>query len=352
MPPATLAVIIPVLNEIVALPLLLADLAAQQGVDCYIVVSDGGSTDGTREAAASALACYGLRGEVLTGPAGRGLQLNRGAAVVDAEWLLFVHADSRLPDSRGLGSLLEQLHNTCRDAGHQRFAGRFALHFERLDEELDYGCYLAELKSRLDFPGTVHGDQGMLLGRDFFRELGGFREDLPVMEDTLLAEAVRRRGRWLRCDAPIVTSPRRFRVEGYRNRQTLNALLMNFAAIGWDDLLREVPDLYPVQERARPLALAPLLQAIDERLRRLNWRRRWQIWYRTGGYVRANAWQLKLWHLARTAYAGGLPVMAVDLRPLTVFQRRFDRVTDHPPGRLAAALLTWLWFRTRSRAVS
>ena len=56
-----------------------------------VVVSDGGSSDGTREVAAS------LGARVVAGPAGRGAQLNRGAATTDAEILLFLHADTALP---------------------------------------------------------------------------------------------------------------------------------------------------------------------------------------------------------------------------------------------------------------
>ncbi len=169
------------------------------------------------------------------------------------------------------------------------------------------------------------------------------------MEDTLLAEAIRAGGEWQLLPAAIVTSPRRFQVEGFRKRQTLNALLMNFAAIGWETPLLRAPQLYRRQDRTRPLQLAPFFALIDELLGELPWRDRLGIWYRTGAYVRANVWQLPLGRRALRAWRAGAPPEAVPLEPVWRFRRRFDRLTGHPCGALTAALLTWLWFRTRPR---
>jgi hypothetical protein len=259
--------------------------------------------------------------------------------------LLFLHADSRLPAPTALAAALAAL----RRQGNPRRAGRFALRFDLPASARDSGYYLCEVKARLDLPGTIHGDQGFLLTRAFFHELGGFREDLPVLEDTLLAEAVRAGGGWLLLPAELVTSPRRFQAEGFAERQTLNALLMNFAAIGWDEPLQRTPEIYRPQSCAGPLKLAPFLLLIDTYLGQLPIRDRARIWYRTGGYVRGNAWQLVLQSTVRRAFAAGLPPAAVPLEPVLRFRRRFDALTDHPPGRLATALLTWCWFRTRRR---
>lgn len=338
-----LSIIIPTLNEAEALPELLADLADQQDADFEVIVSDGASTDGTRDVATVALARHGLPGQVLTGAAGRGRQLNRGAALARGEWLLFLHADSRIPDPRALADGLSVL----RETAVRRLAGHFILQFDLPEADRTFGYYFCEAKARSGLPGTIHGDQGLLLSAGFFRELGGYREDLPVLEDTLLAEAVRGNGAWRLLPARIVTSPRRFQSEGFCCRQTLNALLMNFAAIGWDAPLRRAPDIYRAQRWAQPLVLAPFLRMIDCCLAELPVRERVRIWYRTGGYVRANAWQLSLLRAARRPFAAGLPPSAVPLTPVLRFRRRFDALTDHPPGRLAAALLTWLWFRVR-----
>lgn len=340
-----LSVIIPTLNEADTLPRLLADLAAQSEVRLEVLVSDGGSTDGTGTIASSIMGRLGLAGEVLTGAPGRGRQLNRGAARSRGEWLLFLHADSRFPS---LTALADGLVCMRREPG-TRLAGRFALRFDLPVAERDFGYYLCEAKARLGLPGTIHGDQGYLLRRSFFTELGGFREELPVMEDTLLAESIRSTGTWQLLPATIITSPRRFQSEGFAVRQRINALLMNFAMIGWDKPLRRTPDVYLPQDRARSLAMAPFLRMIDNCLQELPVRQRARIWYRTGSYVRSNAWQLALRRQARRAFAAGLPPAAVPLKPLLRFRQRFDTITDHPVGHLTAALLTWLWFRTRRR---
>ena len=343
-----LSVIIPTLNECETLPLLLGDLAAQQGVDCELLISDGGSTDGTPVLAADLLTRHRLAGRVLGGPAGRGRQLNAGAAQAGGEWLLFLHADSRLPEPTALAGALAVLGTEASPT----LAGHFTLRFDRPADADPFPYYLLEVKAASGLPGTIHGDQGFLLRRRFFQQLGGFREDLPVLEDTLLAEAIRRCGGWRRLPATIITSARRFQSEGYRQRQTLNALLVNFAMIGWDEPLRQTPAVYRVQNRAQPLSLAPFLRLVDDLLGRLPLAAHAQIWYRTGALVRANAWQLPLQRQARRAWRAGIPPQEVPLASLLRWRRRFDRITDHPPGRLTAALLTWLWFRTRSRVLA
>lgn len=343
--PPELSVIIPTLNEVEALPRLLADLASQTGVDFEVLVSDGGSTDATCASAVATLANFRMAGEVLTGEAGRGRQLNRGASLARGPWLLFLHADSRLPDPLTLANGLSLL----RSEENLRQAGHFSLRFELPDEERHFEYFFCEVKARGGFAGTIHGDQGFLLSRAHFNELGGFREDLPVLEDTLLAEKVRSQGGWHLLPATIVTSPRRFMAEGFVERQTLNALLMNFAIIGWDEPLRRIPEVYRPQRLARTLMLAPFFGLIDDCLAELPMRERVRIWYHTGRFVRGNAWQPVLRRTARRAFTAGAAPGVVALEPVRRFCRWFDFLTDHPVGYLAAALLTWLWFRTCRR---
>ena len=80
-----LSIVIPTINEAKTLPLLFADLASQKGIDFEVIVSDGGSADSTAEVAKNFFSAKDLSGTCLVGPAGRGRQLNAGAAVARAE---------------------------------------------------------------------------------------------------------------------------------------------------------------------------------------------------------------------------------------------------------------------------
>lgn len=333
-----LSIVIPVLNEAVALPPLFAVLEGQGGVAFEVLLCDGGSDDGTLEAAAALAGSAPFPCRLVRCGRGRGRQLNAGASAARGEWLLFLHADSAFADPRALAAGVAALE------GGGAVAGRFALRFRRSvpAPSLPYAYY--ERKARLDRPGCTHGDQGLLLRRSFFLAVGPFDETLPVLEDTLLAEAVRRRGPWLLLPAEIWTSARRFETEGLLPRQILNALVMNAAAVGWEPFFRELPGLYRRQDRAARLRLAPFLERSGELLRALPPRERLRLWLRTGGYVRGNAWQLALALDVRRAFRSGADPAAAGTPALDLYDRWLDRLTDHPPGRLLAAFLTFAWF--------
>lgn len=195
-----LAIIIPTLNEEPALrrtlPLALA--AAEE-----VVVSDGGSTDGTAEIASE------LGARVVSGPPNRGGQLNRGARAAmdtDAEILLFLHADTILPEEAG---------RAVRDAvAGGKAGGAFLIRFDRDRFLYRLGARVVNLRTRLAF--MTLGDQAQFATREAFRDLNGFRE-WPILED--LDFAMRMRRRWQRrrlavVPDPVVTSARRFARQG------------------------------------------------------------------------------------------------------------------------------------------
>lgn len=339
-----LSIIIPTLNEAEALPLLLADLARQRGLVCEVIVVDGGSDDATCQLAQEMFASTRLHGACLDSPRGRGRQLNRGAAAAGAEWLLFLHADSRLPDRKALQQALDCMRDHRHRQASDALAGRFTLRFDAAGIEAGQALFFFEAKARLGRPGCIHGDQGLLLSRCFFQRVGPFREDLPVMEDTSLAEAIRQAGQWLLLPGEIVTSARRFQVEGLKARQTLNAVMMNFLAIGWLEFFARVPQVYRQQDRSQPLQLPPFFHLIRSLLDELPWRRRWSIWLATGGYVRSQAWQLGLALDCRKAFRQGDRLVPGDGFWLGFFERWFDPLTDHFPGRAVTALLVMGWF--------
>jgi rSAM/selenodomain-associated transferase 2 len=334
-----LSVIVPVLNEAAGVSKLFTMLARQQGVAFELIVCDGGSTDDTIGQAQLLFKAMPFPCRLLQVAKGRARQLNAGARAAAADNLLFLHADSVFPDPLALRQGLDALRET-----NGRRAGRFALRFDVPAERYGFGYYFYEAKARLGRPEGIHGDQGYLLSRDFFVKLGGFDETLELLEDNRFAEAVRREGGWLLLPAEIVTSARRFETEGLTERQTLNALLMNFAAIGWDDFFRLAPDLYRSQKDSGRLQLMPFFRCICELLRSLPVRKRFLLWSATGRYVRGNAWQIPFSRDVRCAFRRGLPPGQVPTPRLDWHDRWFDRLTDHAAGRLAAAVLVWGWF--------
>jgi hypothetical protein len=71
----------------------------------------------------------------------------------------------------------------------------------------------------------------LFLRRELFREIGGFRE-IPIMEDVEIQRRLRRRGRFVKLDLPVVTSARRFVERGPLRQQALNVALVALYLLG------------------------------------------------------------------------------------------------------------------------
>ncbi len=340
-----LSVIVPVLNERGMLPALFATLAAQRDVNFEIVVSDGGSSDDTAEAASGLAASWGLPALVLTGEKGRGRQMNAGASASKGSTLLFLHADSSFADCSALRKGLDALADAIAERRSERIAGHFALRFDRTTTGASPGYYYYECKARLNRRDCTHGDQGFMLRRSFFGEVGPFDGSLPMLAETRLAEKIRHRGGWLLLPAEIHTSARRLETEGLRPRQTLNAIIMNFAAIGWDPFFREIPHIYTGQDHTGRFHLFPFLNAVRRLLADIPWRERFSLWHATGAYVRDHAWQLAFALDTMRNFRRGVAAGDGTTPCLSFYDLHLDRLTDHPPGRLVTATLVWIWFR-------
>jgi glycosyltransferase involved in cell wall biosynthesis len=176
-----LSVIIPALNEQDCLPRLLADLKAQEGVVLEIIVADGGSTDNTLAN------CRPFKPLVVQTTRGRALQLNAGFRKSTGRDLLFLHADSRLKDPELLYKALEHWHQALSGAQRTTVAGHFPLKFMRSSRAHKMTFRYIEGKTHFNRINTTNGDQGFLLRRSFFEDLGGLDESQHFLEDQKLA---------------------------------------------------------------------------------------------------------------------------------------------------------------------
>lgn len=199
--PAPLSVIVPTLNAADSLPACLA--ALMEGLDAglitELIISDGGSTDGTLEQADS----WGA--QIVKGPASRGGQLQRGCAVARGEWLLILHADTVL--SSGWTIAVGQHLGTSG-------AGYFRLRFDRGGR---FVAGWANLRGRLF--GLPYGDQGLLVSRTLYAQVGGYA-DMPLMEDVALVSALK--GQLTALDAVAVTSSAKYQRQGWVRRGARN----------------------------------------------------------------------------------------------------------------------------------
>lgn len=215
-----LSVVIPTLDEVERLPALLDDLAQlSASADVDIVVADGGSGDGTREVATQS----GAR-VVRTRP-GRGVQLARGASAATAPWILFIHADCRLPAEAAQALLAHIDRAPDEHFAHFRFAMRRSTPLDRL---IEWGQTLRERVF-----GLVYGDQGLLVSRVLYERAGGYPE-WPLFEDVELVDRLGAVGRRIRLDPPLPTSARRYRAEGRFRALARNLRLVASFRMGAD----------------------------------------------------------------------------------------------------------------------
>ena len=341
-----ISVIVPILNEADELPGLQASLAAQEGVTLELILCDGGSHDGSQQVAAELAAACHVPVRLIQTPRGRGGQMNAGAAVAAGETVLFLHADSRFISSSALERAMD-LYRSQTASGQRRFAARFSLQFRRSDTTPSLPFFYYEAKARLPRADCIRGDQGFLLSRDTLAEAGGFDESLPFLEDIRLAAALGRRGAWQLIPATISTSARRFESEGLKERQTLNAIIVNNALVGWTEFFRELSGLYSLHAESGRLQLVPILAAIRRLLdgSRPAWRR--FFWLATGRHVAGNAWQIFFWLDARRTFRAGQGPAEVQPIWLHFYERRLAPLFGSNLAAWLAQISVRLWLRAK-----
>lgn len=213
-----ISIIIPALNEAASIGATLAPLQPLRARGHEVVVVDGGSADGTPELARPLADC------VVRSARGRAMQQNAGAAVAAGGILLFLHADTLLPegaDARVLDGL--------RQSG--RGWGRFDVRLSGAHPMLRVVERMIGLRSRLT--GIATGDQAIFVRRDWFRRAGGF-PSIPLMEDVALSKTLRRMGPPLCLRDRVVTSSRRWEERGVWRTMALMWRLRLEYALGAD----------------------------------------------------------------------------------------------------------------------
>ncbi len=219
---AIIAVIVPTLDEAGRIGSLLEHLSALS--TAQVIVADGGSRDGTARRARE------LGAKVVTSDAGRAQQMNAGAVEAQGDILLFLHADTLLPDT-----FEKDIRSALQDPNVVGGAFRFALdaaerRFRVLEKLVNWRS------SRFALP---YGDQALFVRADVFRGLGGYPE-LAVMEDFELVRRLKRRGRIVTAGTAARTSARLWRSSGFLRVMLVNQLtvLAHLAGMRSDRLAR------------------------------------------------------------------------------------------------------------------
>jgi rSAM/selenodomain-associated transferase 2 len=207
------SIVVPVLDDSGAVERLLGHVSSHSDVEMLVV-------DGGYDARLDRLAEERHDLRVIRVPAGRGAQMNAGAAAASGLWIWFLHADSTPP-----GGALDEI----RACDRQRVGGWFRF-------ALDSDAWQARLMERavawrVRVFRLPYGDQGIFVRSDVFRRLGGYRE-FPLMEDVELVRRLVRTGPVREIPLPLVTSARRWHRDGWLRRSGRNLALLGLYFAG------------------------------------------------------------------------------------------------------------------------
>jgi rSAM/selenodomain-associated transferase 2 len=192
------SIIMPVLNEEAVLERQLCQLVWVCALyECELLIVDGGSEDAT-------VAIARRFGQVISSPHGRAIQMNRGAAEATGDILLFLHADSVLPDDVFLA-----IERTCASPGVVGGAFRICFNCSQLAYRLV--AFFTNLRSR--WRSIFTGDQAYFVPAESFRAIGGFA-DMALMEDIEIIMRPRAIGKLVLLPHYVTTSARRHMKNG------------------------------------------------------------------------------------------------------------------------------------------
>lgn len=203
-----LSIVIPLLDDTEPLRQLLTSIRPDPQID--IVVVNGGAPDDRLTAI-----CRRPDVRLLTSAPGRGCQMNAGASAAAGQWIVFLHADTRLP---------LQWFEEVRRAGADPTVVGGSFRFQ-----LDSAAWQARLieravDRRVRWLNLAYGDQALFVRRDVFNRMGGYRE-WPLMEDVEFVRRLRQAGKLYHSPRPVLTSARRWERDGWWRRSAKNVML-------------------------------------------------------------------------------------------------------------------------------
>lgn len=205
--PDNISVIIPTLNEASKIQKTIEAISETSNIE--LIVVDGGSQDSTCKIAKE------LGARVLSGPLGRGPQMNHGATSAKGSTLLFLHADTWLPSG-----CFQKIRETLQDKRCQ--GGAFQLSIR--GEGFFYRFITVTANLRSKFLGAPYGDQALFVRKSAFVELGGYKS-LKACEDLDFVRRLRKLGRVTLLATSVSTSARRWETHGRIKTTARNILL-------------------------------------------------------------------------------------------------------------------------------
>jgi rSAM/selenodomain-associated transferase 2 len=194
------SIIIPTLNESASIQKNLERLQSlrMHGFEC--IIADGGSTDGTQ------LLAQPLVDKLIQSPKGRSRQMNAAAACAKGRWLLFLHADTELPDDIPVWK--EFIDNTELCWGYFRIQlSGHSMMLRIIEKAVNYRSFLTKVAT---------GDQCLFVRKKVFESIGSF-PDIPLMEDVAISKCLRSLGKPVLWRSQVTTSSRRWEENGIFN---------------------------------------------------------------------------------------------------------------------------------------
>lgn len=221
-----ISIIIPTKNESATIHRTLSQFEKVSDIPFEVIVSDA-SSDRTAEIvkAYAAKATFPLR--FILSPSGRACQMNEGACAAKGDILLFLHADTILPNF--------SLNYVQHKIGQNRWGG-FCHQFDDLDSSRSSSLlkFIAWRSNfRLRFFKIVYGDQALFVEKKLFEEIGGFG-DMPMLEDLEISKRLRKRAKMACISEPVVTSSRRFLDKGILKVYIKMFMVVVFYKLGVD----------------------------------------------------------------------------------------------------------------------